>query len=440
MHFIARFLRFIAFPWLLDLLKPRVTPSQSAPEDNINEEIIMSPQPVHLKSPKRWRLPLIGLLVVGLAGGGWTVMRSQAKPAETAKGAAAKPAPVLELATADVTAIQARRLAVGLPLSGSLIPVQQATIKSKVSGQVQDAALREGVSVQEGQILARLDQADLKARLQQQQAMLEEAQARLSMAQKNEYNAKALLSQKFISQTSFDTTANAVELARASVKSASAMVELARIALNDSVIRAPIGGIISKRHVQAGDKVAPDMPVYTIVGLQELTLEAQVPTTDIPRVKVGQEVSFHVDGFAGREFSGKVARINPTTEAGSRAMLVYISVPNAEGVLRGGMFAKGNITTERSKEAPMLPLAALRDEAGKQVVYLVSNGVIVSQPVSLGLRSDDVGLAEVTAGLDTGANVVISKLEGVKPGARVKLAAPAGPATAKPAMLAAAKG
>jgi membrane fusion protein, multidrug efflux system len=440
MHFIARFLRFIAFPWLLDLLKTRVTPSQSAPADNINEEIIMSPQPVHLKSPKRWRLPLIGLLVVGLAGGGWTVMRSQAKPAETAKGAAAKPAPVLELATADVAAIQARRLAVGLPLSGSLIPVQQATIKSKVSGQVQDAALREGVSVQEGQILARLDQADLKARLQQQQAMLEEAQARLSMAQKNEYNAKALLSQKFISQTSFDTTANAVELARASVKSASAMVELARIALNDSVIRAPIGGIISKRHVQAGDKVAPDMPVYTIVGLQELTLEAQVPTTDIPRVKVGQEVSFHVDGFAGREFSGKVARINPTTEAGSRAMLVYISVPNAEGVLRGGMFAKGNITTERSKEAPMLPLAALRDEAGKQVVYLVSNGVIVSQPVSLGLRSDDVGLAEVTAGLDTGANVVISKLEGVKPGARVKLAAPAGPATAKPAMLAAAKG
>jgi RND family efflux transporter MFP subunit len=347
---------------------------------------------------------------------------------------------VLELASADVAAIDARPLSVGLPLSGSLIPVNQATIKSKVSGQVQEAALREGVSVQEGQVLARLDQADLKARLAQQQAMLEEAQAKLSMAQKNEYNAKALLSQKFISQTSFDTTANAVELAHANVKSASAMVELARIALNDSVIRAPISGIISKRHVQAGDKVAPDMPVYTIVGLQELTLEAQVPTTDIPRVKVGQQVSFQVDGFAKREFSGKVARINPTTEAGSRAMLVYISVPNADGVLRGGMFAKGNITTERTKEAPMVPLAALREEAGKQVVYLVANGIVVAQPVSLGLRSEDVGLAEVTAGLDKGANVIISKLEGVKPGSKVKLAAPAGAPAAKPAMLAAAKG
>ncbi|SFF53125.1 RND family efflux transporter, MFP subunit [Duganella sp. CF458] len=400
----------------------------------------MSPQAVHLTAPKRWRLPLIGLVVLGLAGGGWTVMQSQAKPAETPTAGAAKPAPVLELANADVAAIDARALAVGLPLSGSLIPVNQATIKSKVSGQVQEAALREGVSVQEGQVLARLDQADLKARLAQQQAMLDEAQAKLSMAQKNEYNASALLSQKFISQTSFDTTANAVELARASVKSASAMVELARIALNDSVIRAPIDGIISKRHVQAGDKVAPDMPVYTIVGLQELTLEAQVPTTDIPRVKIGQDVNFRVDGFAKREFSGKVARINPTTEAGSRAMLVYISVPNADGVLRGGMFAKGNITTERTKEAPMVPLAALREESGKQVVYLVSNGVIVAQPVSLGLRSEDAGLAEVTGGLDKGANVIISKLEGVKPGAKVKLAAPAGVPAAKPAMLAAAKG
>ncbi|WP_426339618.1 efflux RND transporter periplasmic adaptor subunit [Pseudoduganella sp. S-14] len=398
----------------------------------------MSPQPVHLKSRKRWRLPLIGLVVLGLAGGGWTVMR--AKPAATPKAGAATPAPVLELASADVATIGARPLAVGLPLSGSLIPVNQATIKSKVSGQVQEAALREGVSVQQGQVLARLDQADLTARLAQQRAMLEEAQARLNMAQKNEYNAKALLSQKFISQTSFDTTANAVELAQANVKSASAMVDLARIALNDSVIRAPISGIISKRHVQAGDKVAPDMPVYTIVGLQELTLEAQVPTTDIPRVKIGQEVSFRVDGFAKREFSGKVARINPTTETGSRAMLVYISVPNAEGVLRGGMFAKGNITTERTKEAPMVPLAALREEAGKQVVYKVADGIVVAQPVSLGLRSEDAGLAEVTGGLEQGANVIISKLDGVKPGAKVKLAAPAGVPAARPAMLAAAKG
>lgn len=399
----------------------------------------MSPQPVPLKSPQRWRLPLIGLLVLGLAGGGWAVMQSQAKPAAAKDAAGPAKQPVMELASADVAPIGARRLTVGLPLSGSLMPVSQATIKSKVSGQVHEAALREGVAVQEGQVLARLDQADLKARLQQQQALLDEAQARLAMAQKNEVNANALLSQQFISQTSFDTTANAVELARANVKAASALVELARIALNDSVIRAPISGIISKRHVQAGDKVAPDMPVYTIVGLHELTLEAQVPTTDVPRVKPGQEVRFQVDGFAKREFSGKVARINPTTEAGSRAMLVYVSVDNADGALRGGMFAKGSLTTEKGREAPVVPLAALREEAGKQVVYTVVNGAVVAQPVKLGLRSDDEGVVEVSEGLEPGAHVLIAKLEGLKPGARVKLPPAALPA-AKPAMLAAAKG
>jgi len=398
----------------------------------IDNETNMRLHSLPLKSRNRWRLPLAGLVLLGLAGGGWTVMQSQAKAPEAPK-AAAKKEVVMELASADVAAIGARPLAVGLPLSGSLIPVSQATIKSKVSGQVQEASLREGTAVQEGQVLARLDQADWKARLQQQQAALEEAQARLSLAQKNEYNAQALLGQKFISQTSYDTTANAVELARANVKSAAAQVELARIALNDSVIRAPISGIISKRHVQAGDKVAPDMPVYTIVGLQELTLEAQVPTTDIPRVKVGQEVHFQVDGFAKREFSGKVARINPTTEPGSRAMLVYVSVSNADSALRGGMFAKGTITTEKTREAPVLPLAALREEGGKQVVYAVADGVVVAKPVKLGLRSEDEGVAEITEGLDQGAQVLIARLDGVKPGTKVKLSTPV---PAKPAMLA----
>jgi membrane fusion protein (multidrug efflux system) len=397
-----------------------------------------------LQSRPRWRAPLIGLIVLGLAGGGWTVMqsRNKAPAAASAKADDKKDKgkdQVLELAGADVAAIEARSLAVGLPLSGSLIPIAQATVKSKVSGEVHEAAVREGMSVTAGQVLARLDQADLKARLQQQQAMLDEAQAKLSLAQKNETNARALLGQKFISQTSYDTTGNAVDLARASVKSAAATVELARIALNDSVIRAPIAGIVSKRHVQAGDKVAPDMPVYTIVGLSELTLEAQVPTTDIPRVKVGQSVDFKVDGFQGRAFSGKVARINPTVENGSRAMLVYIAVANTDGALRGGMFAKGSITTERSKAAPLVPVAALRQENGQQVVYQVANGVVVAQPVKLGLRSDDAGLAEVTSGLAQGANVIISRLDTVKPGTKVKLAVPAAPApasTSKPAMLA----
>lgn len=393
---------------------------------------------------KSWRNPAIvlsALIGLGLAAGGWTVMRGNpsapAAPVAQAEGKKEKKQDILELASGDIAAIDARSLAVSLPLSGSLAPLSSATIKSKISGVVEATTVQEGMAVSAGQVLARIDQADLRARLQQQQAMLDEAQAKLSMATKNEANSEALLAQKYISQNAFDSTQNTVALARANVKSAAAMVEIARIALNDGIIKAPISGVVSKRHVQAGEKLAPDMPVYSIVNLSELTLEAQVPASEIPRVKVGQDVRFKVDGFQKREFEGKVARINPATEAGSRSMLVYIAVRNDDSALRAGMFAKGSIVTDRSGVAPIVPMTALRDDQGKQVVYKIENGKVVAQPVTLGLRNDDEGYAEVTDGLDEGANVIVSKLNAVKPGAQVKLPAGAPPATpAKSAMLA----
>ncbi len=381
--------------------------------------------PTHRPGRPRWRKPVAILVVLAAAGGGWSVLHTpQATPA--APVAAKDKAPeVLELAGTDVTAVDARALDVKLPLSGSLAPLSSATIKSKVSGVVEATTVQEGMTVSAGQVLARIDQADLRARLQQQQAALDEAQARLSLASKNENNSQALLKQKFISQTAYDATQNSVDLARANVKSAAALVEIARIALNDGVIRAPISGVVSKRHVQAGEKLAPDMPVFSIVNLSELTLEAQVPAAEIPRVKIGQEVKFKVDGFQGREFAGKVARINPATEAGSRAMLVYIAVRNEDSALRAGMFAKGSIVTDRSAVSPIIPLTALRGNQNEPVVYQIVAGKVVAQPVKLGLRNDDEGLVEVRDGLQAGASVIVAKLDAVKPGALVKLPATA---------------
>lgn len=381
--------------------------------------------PTHRPARQRWRKPVAILVVLAAAGGGWSVLQN--KPAAPAAPVAAKDkaAEVLELAGTDVTAVDARALDVKLPLSGSLAPLSSATIKSKVSGVVEATTVQEGMAVSAGQVLARIDQADLRARLQQQQAALDEAQARLSLASKNENNSQALLKQKFISQTAYDATQNSVDLARANVKSAAALVEIARIALNDGVIRAPISGVVSKRHVQAGEKLAPDMPVFSIVNLSELTLEAQVPAAEIPRVKIGQEVKFKVDGFQGREFSGKVARINPATEAGSRAMLVYIAVRNEDSALRAGMFAKGSIVTDRSAVSPIIPLTALRGNQNEPVVYQIVAGKVVAQPVKLGLRNDDEGLVEVRDGLQAGASVIVAKLEAVKPGTPVKLPAAA---------------
>ena len=424
-------------------------------------ESSLNPYPARTMPAKarRWgkRTMVIGLALAALVGG--TLVWRQngaasappAGPAAAAAAAAAKAeVDVYELASGDVTAIEARELALQLPLSGSLTPLTQATVKAKVSGVVLSTTAQEGASVSAGQIIVRLDNAEQQARLAQQQATVDEAAARLALAQKNKANSAALLAQKFISQSAYDTVDNGVELASASLAAARAQRDMARIGLADSTIRAPLSGVVSKRHVQAGEKVSPDMPVYTIVNLQQLTLEAQVPAAEVTRVKVGQAVRFKVDGYTEREFSGKVARINPTTEAGSRAMLVYISVDNADGALRGGMFAKGAITTEKSQRRPLLPLAAIRSERDQQMVYAIVGGKVVAQPVKLGLRSEAEGMAEVTDGLSAGASVIVAKLDGVKPGARVKvvppvvpvapLAPPAPGAPAVPATSAAAKG
>lgn len=390
--------------------------------------IIMANSSPSSRSRIGWRKPLALLLVIALAGGGWFALHarnSDARQADNGKATTPK-THAFELATADVALIDARELRITLPLSGSLMPLVQATVKSKVAAEVRATLVREGVQVKRGQVMAQLDTADLQARYATQQGTLDEAKAKLALANKNHDINQMLLKQKYISQNAFDTAHNSVEVAEASVKSATSQLEIAQRAINDATIHAPIDGIVSKREIQQGDKVSPDSPLFSIMDLSQMTLEAQVPASEIPRVKLGQEVTFAVDGFQERRFSGTVTRINPATEAGSRAIKVYIAVANSDGALKGGMFAKGAITLQKSALRPLLPLAALRHENGVDLVYTVQNNLIVAQPVTLGLRNDDENLAEVTSGLAPGAQVIVTRLDGVKPGSAVKLAETAG--------------
>jgi RND family efflux transporter MFP subunit len=379
--------------------------------------------PVNVEGKRRrWRKPAIVLAILVLAGaGGYALTHAGGSARPAAPAAAEKKDIVHELSAHDVAVVEARPLALTLPLSGSLTPLAQATVRSKVSGVVRETTVQEGMRVRAGQPIARLIDAEARARVAQQQAALAEAGARLALAKKNQANSAALLKQNYIAQNAYDTSANAVDLAQSAVDAARAQLELARIALNDTVIRAPIDGVVSKRYAQAGEKLAPDSPVFTIVDLKQLTLDAQVPASDIPRVKVGQEVQFRVDGFGDRKFAGKVLRINPAAELGSRAMLVYIGVDNPDGSLRAGMFAKGVVTTEKSAAHPLLPLLGVRQEHGRDVVYRVDGGKVAAQPVKLGLRNEDEGLVEALDGIAAGSTVLAVKLDSLKPGDKVKL-------------------
>ena len=212
-------------------------------------------------------------------------------------------------------------------MSGALQPVRQATVKAKVSGDVKQITVREGETVQAGQVLARIDTADLEAKLIERVGALESAKAQLAMAEKTRTSNQMLLKQNFISQNAFDNSESSYNVAQGSAKSAEAQVQIAKNALRDAVAVSPLTGLVGKRHVQPGEKVAFDSPLVTIVDLKDMELQAAVPAVDVPELSLGKPVELVIDGFGERRFKGRVERINPATEPGTRSILVYVGIP-----------------------------------------------------------------------------------------------------------------
>jgi RND family efflux transporter MFP subunit len=338
--------------------------------------------------------------------------------------ASAQPAraPVIEFAASDLVQAQTRELRLSISITGTLAPRNWTTVKAKVAGDLKTILVREGESVKPGQVLARIDTQDAQARLDEKVADLEGGRAQLALAQKNRANNLALLQQKFISQNAFDGVQSSYQVSEARLKALEAQVALAKKALADTVITAPQAGIVSQRHAQPGEKLPVDGKILTLVDLAQMEVEAAVPAGDIPSIRVGQEVNFRVEGFGEREFRGRIDRINPATQSGSRSILVYAVLPNQDSALKGGMFAKGSVTLSRIESAQVLPLSAVREENGKAYVMRVANDRLEPRAVTLGLRNEDEGVVQIVDGLDAQSRVVRANPGAYKPGTVVKIA------------------
>ncbi len=379
-----------------------------------------------------WVRVSVGLLTVALVGGSLVAWRiSSAKKDEPKKDAEK----TYEFAKGDLAILGPMELGHVVPISGTLKPLTQALVKAKVAAEVSKVHVQEGDRVTAGQALVSLDSADLRARYDAQMASVAEMKARLDLASKNEVNNLQLLQKNFISQNAFDAVSNSAEVARANLKSAEAQAAISQRALGDASIRAPFSGIVAKRMVNIGEKVSPDMSIMQIVDLSRMELEASVPVSEIPGIKIGQEISFSVDGFADRKFQGKVERINPSADAGSRSISVFLALPNPEQALKGGMFATGKLAAQSRSAVNAVPLVALREEGGQSYVFVIEKDKIERKSVTAGTRNIDMGMVEIREGLDIGAQVVAVKMDGLKPGAKaiVKLGATAvGTADAPP--------
>lgn len=349
-----------------------------------------------------WRLTPVLLAIVLVACG---------EKESTNKVAVTTVPAVLELAQVDVATVSKGALSGGLPITGTLQAVTQTTVQSQLAAEVNTVFVREGELVKKGQILAHLATLDIDARLKQAQANLSAAKVEAELSRGLVARNKQLYDKKYFSEIDYQRSVGDAEAREENVRAQQAMVDIANKALNDASVRAPMSGIVSRRYIEPGSSVGMGSKLFDIVDLSEMELNAPVPAMDIAAIKTGQSVVFTVSGFAERKFEGKVVRINPVADAGTRAISVYVRVKNQGQDLKGGMFVHGSISTTALNDGYLIPLNALHHDAGqKPWVLVLKNNKLEKRLLVTG--ASDVGSNQllVRDGLSDGEVVVVTRL------------------------------
>ncbi|MEI7762272.1 MAG: efflux RND transporter periplasmic adaptor subunit [Comamonadaceae bacterium] len=369
---------------------------------------------------KRWmKWALLALLVGLLASGVWRALSSRQAQQETvARMATDRSQTVIELGALDVIEVKTRELSIGLAISGALKAVNSAIVKARVAGELQGLTVREGDTVKAGQIVARVDPAEYQARVRQAQQLAESAKAQVDIARRAFDNNRSLVDQGFISRTALDTSLASLAASEASYRAAQAGMDVAAKALDDTVLRSPLAGLVSQRLAQPGERVSPEARIVEIVDLSRLELEASLSATESMDLRLGQSAVLQIEG-AAKPVNARVVRINPSAVAGSRAVIAYLAVDSAPG-LRQGLFAQGTLGTGRLQTLAV-PLNAVRTDKPQPYVQWVDKQQVRHQTVELGARGEiDAQVMVAIKGVSEGAKVVSGSVGALRDGTPIK--------------------
>lgn len=383
---------------------------------------------------KRWIPWVAAAAVVVLVGGGaWRAMAArQAQQKALAQAASQRAEAPMQLAASELVGVVRRNLVLGIPVSGSLRATESAMVKARVAGELQGLTVREGDSVRAGQVLARIEATESQARLRQAQQQADAARAQVDINQRTVTNNQALVNQGFISATALVTSQASLESAQSTYRAALAAADVAKKSLDDTVLRSPITGQVSQRLAQPGERMPIDGRVLEVVDLSRLELEALLSPADSLAVRVGQKAQLQIEGST-EPVVATVARINPSAQAGSRTVPVYLAIAQNRGapVLRQGLFVQGLLDTGRA-EVLTVPLDAVRTDKPAPYIQAVRDGKVAYLPVKAGARAVVDGQTVVAIdGAPEGTVVVSGRIGQLREGTAVTTAAsPAAAASA----------
>lgn len=406
---------------------------------------------------------VLAILVIG----GMRVYQAKHRTqSETAKDIQARMGIPVETVAVRRGEIESRLMIYGMLKGKSEVPVS-----AKVGGRAMRVLVDNGQRVRAGQLLIQLETKEIQDHVNQAQAavngarqqvalvrkgarpqersqvenLTEQARQAFETAQNNLNRMKTLLAAGVISQQQFDTIKlnydmaktgydNAKEqlsivrvgardeekrMAEEGLNQAEAALAFAREQLKNAAITAPISGVVSSRIIDPGTLVGTQMPfpLMTIVDDTAFELNADIPETDLSKVRVGQSVEIAVDAIPGKKYEGTVTDINPAASMGARTYTLKVMVRNSDGLMKSGMFARGNVTVAQKADAIVIPKDAVRQTAGNYSVYVVEGDKAVLRPVEMGIINTTK--AECVKGLSEGEQIVTTGVGNIKAGDKV---------------------
>ena len=324
----------------------------------------------------------------------------------------------------SVEILATREVASGPTLSGTLTAEREATVNAQVAGNVLQVTADRGQAVRAGQTLGRIDDSAIRDAVISAQSGVRSAQISVTTAQRNAERSATLNQAGAVADRDLELARTQLATGQAQLADARTRLAQARKQQENTVITAPISGIVSARPVSAGDVVQPGAPLFTIIDPRSMRLEGSVPAEQLGALRVGTPVRFTVNGYPGRTFVGTIQRISPAADPATRQIPVVVTLPNDDGVLVSGLFAEGRVEAT-ARQAVTVPAAAVDERGVTPTVLRVRGGKTERVPVRVGTRDTSTDRVEVISGVAAGDTILVGGAATTTPGTPVRIRAAA---------------
>lgn len=326
---------------------------------------------------------------------------------------------VVLLNNSDIVKVKHGDFANAIAFTGDLSPLNQAVISSEVDAQVLKVLVSEGQYVAKDQVLAILDDSDLKQAVSEQQAQLDSAIATFKLNKTKVEREKELFEEGFISKFAYAELKTNYQSSLEQINQNKAALERAKKQLSDTIVKAPFSGYIYQKSIDNGQLTSKNGKLFALASLDKMQIKAAIPSEQINAISVGQSVDFKVETNS-KLYQGTITLINPVAEIGTRSYLVYIDFDNTKYQLKAGQFVKGQIVVSRLANVNYIPTNAVRNSDTAQYVFLLSGNKVVLKPVNIILSNTITDLSAVS-GLKSGDTILSGNVMSVKAGDIVKV-------------------